>query len=138
MRDYVSIFKGDKPNQNQEEMIKGAMNCMDKFAECFEHEDIAGMDDCCHFPHYLISGNEIICWSEQGQLTDRFFTDLKNKGFAKTIVDYREVILVCENKIHLKYGYSRVAVDGTIMSKHENVWILTFKYEKWGIQVRSY
>lgn len=56
----------------------------------------------------------------------------------KTIVDYREVILACENKVHLKYGYSRVAVDGTIMSRHDNVWILTYIDKKQGIQLRSY
>ncbi len=138
MSDYISIFKGGKINQDQEEMINGVMNCMDKFAICFENEDIAGMDECCHFPHYLISGNEVICWREKGQITKKFFQDLKSQGFAKTIVDYREVILVCENKVHLKYGYSRVAIDGTIMSRHNNVWILTYLDKKWGIQFRSY
>lgn len=138
MSDYISIFKGGKTIQGKEEMITGAMHCMDSFAKCFEHEDIAGMDACCHFPHYLISGNEVICWSVPGQLTAKFFEDLKHQGFAKTTVDYREVILVSENKVHLKYGYSRVAADGTIMSKHDNVWILTYKDNKWGIQVRSY
>jgi hypothetical protein len=138
MKDYISIFKVSKTNHNQEEMLKGAMSCMDKFAECFEKEDIAGMDGCCHFPHYLISGNEIICWKEQGQLTKKFFEDLKKHGFAKTVVDYREIILIRENKVHLKYGYSRISVDGNIMSKHDNVWILTYKDNKWGIQVRSY
>jgi len=138
VRDYISVFKDGKTNHDQEEMINGVMNCMDKFAKCFEHEDIEGMDECCHFPHYLISGNEIICWKGQGQLTSKFFEDLKKQGFDKTIVDYIEVILVCENKVHLKYGYSRVAVDGSIMSKHDNIWILTYKNNKWGIQVRSY
>ena len=53
-------------------------------------------------------------------------------------MDYREVILVSDNKVHLKYGYSRITVDGTIMSKHDNVWILTFLNGIWGIQIRSY
>ena len=32
----------------------------------------------------------------------KYFEDLNNQGFTKTIVDYREVILVCEDKVHLK------------------------------------
>ena len=42
-----------------------------------EKEDIEGMDSCFHFPHYILSGNEVICWNEGGKLTEAFFVDLK-------------------------------------------------------------
>lgn len=136
--DYISVFKRGIPNGNVENMIKGALNCLDKFAYSFEKEDLIGMDECCHFPHYILSGSQVICWEKPGQLTSDFFSDLKKQGFSKTVVDYKEVILVSENKIHLKYGYSRMACDGTVMSKHDNVWILTYINGMWGIKVRSY
>lgn len=136
--DYISVFKDGIPNGNVENMTEGALYCMDKFSHCFEREDLNGMDKCCHFPHFILSGNQVICWEKPGQLTLDFFLSLKKQGFLKTVVDYREVILVSENKVHVKYGYSRIAVDGTVMSKHDNVWILTCLNGIWGIQVRSY
>ena len=136
--DYISVFRGEIISENVDVMIKGAMDCLDHFAHCFEEEDLAGMDGCCHFPHYILSGEQVICWETPGQLTMDFFSDLKKKGFFKTIVDYKDIILVSENKIHLKYGYSRLACDGTVMSKHDNVWILTYENGEWGIKFRSY
>lgn len=135
---YISVFKDGIPNGNVESMIEGALNCMNKFSYYFEREDLVGMDACCQFPHFILSGNQVVCWEKPGQLTPDFFLSLKKQGFLKTVVDYRDVILVSENKVHLKYGYSRIAVDGTVMSKHDNVWILTFLNGVWGIQVRSY
>lgn len=111
---------------------------MDRFSAAFEDEDIDGMDVCCHFPHYLLSGSEVICWEEAGQLTEDFFSNLKKMGFKRTVVTKREPILVCENKVHFLYSYYREDLSGKVMSRHDNVWIVTFKDGKWGIQVRSY
>lgn len=95
-------------------MIKGALSCMDKFSYCFEREDLVGMDICCHFPHFILSGNQVVCWEKSGQLTPGFFSSLKEQGFLKTVVDYRDVILVSENKVHLKFRRTghRMTQDG--------------------------
>lgn len=138
MRDYVKVFKKNENIGNHDMLIKGALECLDRFGEYFENEDLQGMDSCFHFPHYIISGNEIICWNEPGQLQKTFFSDLKKSGFKKTVVTCRDVITVAENKVHFKYCYYRESVDGKIMSEHDNVWIVTLKDEKWGIHVRSY
>lgn len=137
MRDYVEVFK--QVGKNSEiECIEGALECLDRFGSAFEREDIVGMDSCCHFPHYLVSGNEMICWENKGQLTEAFFDDLKEKGFKRTVVTKREPVLVCENKVHFYYCYYREDVCGNVMSRHENLWIVTYKDGKWGIQLRSY
>lgn len=138
MKDYVKIFKQNEDISNQDELIEGALRCLDRFGDYFEKEDIEGMDSCFHFPHYILSGNEVICWDEGGKLTESFFVDLKKLGFKRTVVTCREVITIAENKVHFKYCYYRESIDGKIMSKHDNVWIVTFKDGKWGIQVRSY
>jgi hypothetical protein len=81
MTDYIRVFKGDELKQDNDSMISDAMECLLKFADCFEKEDLDGMDACCHFPHYIISGNEVICWEKPGQLSVSFFDALKKKGF---------------------------------------------------------
>ncbi|WP_310605468.1 hypothetical protein [Anaerosporobacter sp.] len=137
MKDYVEVFKKNI-EQNNDSMIEEAMKCLNEFAEYFEHEDLAGMDSCCHFPHYLLSGNEVVCWETAGALPKDFFETLKQSGFKRTVVTKREPILVSENKVHFLYSYYRENVSGEIMSRHDNVWIVTYKNGKWGIQVRSY
>lgn len=106
----------------------------------FESEDAETVFECWEsdFPHYIISGNEVICWKEAGQLPPMFFEDLKKQGFKRTVVTRREPILVSENKVHFLYSYYREDVNGDVMSEHDNVWIVTLKDGKWGIQVRSY
>ncbi len=138
MQDYIKIFKQNEKIENYDMLVRGALECLDRFGEYFEKEDLQGMDSCFHFPHYIISGNEVICWNEPGQLPKEFFRDLKKGGFKQTVVTCREVITVAENKVHFKYCYYRESVDGKIMSEHDNVWIVTYKDGKWGIQVRSY
>ena len=135
---YIDVFKSNTEEPVDCEAVQKAMEYMNKFAAAFELEDIAAMDACLHFPHYLLSGNDVICWDNPGQLSKSFFSDLKDIGFQKTVIDYISVILATKDKVHLKYGYSRIAKDGHIMSKHDNVWILTKKEGAWGILLRSY
>jgi len=137
LTDYVELFKKNKEVDN-ENIIKESIKCLEEFSKCFEGEDLIGLDTCCHFPHYLLSGNEVICWERKGVLSQDFFESLKQSGFKKTVVTRREPILVSENKVHFLYSYYRESISGEIMSKHDNVWILTRINGKWGIQVRSY
>ena len=136
--DYIDVFKQASEESVDCEIVLKAMECMKKFASAFEAEDIAAMDDCLRFPHYLLSGNSVICWEKPGQLTKSFFDDLKDMGFQKTVIDYISVILATKDKVHLKYGYSRLAKSGQVMSKHDNVWVLTENKGVWKILLRSY
>ena len=136
--DYIDIFKQTSKESVDCETVQKVMDCMKKFASAFEAENIVAMDNCLHFPHYLLSGNNVICWEKPGQLTKSFFDDLKKMGFQKTVIDYISVILATKDKVHLKYGYSRMDKNGYVMSKHDNVWILTENEGMWRILLRSY
>ena len=125
-------------NDNKDSIILEALKCLDIFSDAFEHEDLKAMDDCCHFPHYIFSGNEVIVWNTRGQINNDFFDNLKNMGFKKTVVTMRKPILVSQEKVHFLYSYNRVDINDKIMSSHDNMWILTKIDGKWGIQVRSY
>ena len=136
--DYIDIFKKTSEESVDCETVQKAMECMKKFASAFDAEDTEAMDECLHFPHYLLSGNNVIYWEKPGQLTKDFFDDLKTIGFQKTVIDYITVILATKDKVHLKYSYSRLAKSGQVMSKHDNIWVLTKKKGVWKILLRSY
>lgn len=138
MRDYMQIFSPEESTTSEQTQIQDVLNCYDAFGKYFNDEDLEGMDSCLHFPHYLVSGNEMLVWENKGQLPSCFFANLKKQGWGKTVVQSREVVLVSSNKVHLKVKYTRETSEGTILSKHDNVWIFTCKDNKWGILLRSY
>ncbi len=138
LKDYKEIFKPIRSNKSDDELISAAIKCLDGFGEQFNAGNLEGMDDFLHFPHYLLSGNELIEWKTRGQLPETFFDDLKEQGWNKTVTQNREVILVSKDKVHFKVKYTREKEDGTVISEHENVWIVIYKNNKWGIFLRSY
>lgn len=138
MKDYNKIFKPNKGVEYDEELILGAIKCLDDFGEQFNSQNLEGMDNFLHFPHYLLSGNELIVWETRGQLPETFFDDLKEQGWNMTVTQKREVILISRDKVHFKVKYTREREDGTVISEHENVWIVIYKDKRWGIFLRSY
>ena len=138
MKDYDRIFNPERSGVPEERLVEGAMKCLDNFGDQFNAENPDGMDDFLHFPHYLLSGNTVIEWKERGQLPSDFFTDLKKQGWQRTATLSRKVVLVSPDKVHVRVTYTRERADGTIISEHENLWILIFRDKKWGIVLRSY
>jgi hypothetical protein len=138
MEDYVRIFNPEKSNEPNECFVEGAIKCLDNFGDQFNAENLEGMDDFLHFPHYLLSGNELIEWKTRGQLPASFFDDLHEQGWKRTVYRCREVILVSPDKVHFRMKYTRERDEGTIITEHENIWILIYKNNKWGIVFRSY
>lgn len=138
MREDFLKLVGEQTETDTSLAIQEAMKCMDDFARAFEGEDLAGMDDCCHFPHIIISKEQVIVWEAPGQIGADFFRRLKESGFARTVVTRREPVVVSAEKVHVLYSYQREDVQGRIMSSHENMWILTQKDGCWKILLRSY
>jgi hypothetical protein len=138
MTDYVKIFKPESSAESDKSLIAGATKCLDDFGAQFNAGNPAGMDDFLHFPHYLLSGSELIEWQSRGQLPETFFSDLKRQEWARTVTQSREVVLVSTDKVHFKVTYTREKEDGTVISAHENVWIVIKRAGRWGIVLRSY
>jgi hypothetical protein len=138
MKDYVRIFSPGKSGESDDQLITGAMACLDGFSDQFNAENPAGMDDYLHFPHMMLSGSEVLEWKEPGQLSKDFFAGLRKLGWKETRTLEREVVLVSQDKVHVRVKYARVKADGTVISEHENLWILVRRDDRWGIVVRSY
>ncbi|MGL1887851.1 MAG: hypothetical protein OCD76_15155 [Reichenbachiella sp.] len=136
--DYLQVFKPNDNSVCNDEMIAGALECLEIFGVAFNNCDLVGMDNQLHFPHTLISAENSIIWDKPGQLPDAFFEDLKSQGWCKTEVVYQTPILVSKNKVHFKVKYTRNHINGSIISEHENIWILTLMNDNWKILIRSY
>ncbi len=109
-----------KPPLVQDTLPTEVRHCLDQFSESFNREDLSGMDEQCHFPHYLIGEESVTVWNSPGQVPADFFDQLKASVWAYTSCEKCEPILITEKKIHILWSYARRESDGKIISLHEN------------------
>lgn len=138
MSDYTAFFKPAASGESSAELIAGAETCLEGFTACFNARDRAGMDMHLHFPHVMFSGAELLVWERSGQLPGDFFDKLTDTGWAKTIYEEKQPVLVSPDKVHFRVRYTRRALDGSVLTEHENIWFVTRIGGRWGIALRSY
>ncbi|SIT41606.1 conserved hypothetical protein [Paraburkholderia piptadeniae] len=120
-------------------MVERAIACIDSFTDAFNRRDLEGMDAHLHFRHVILSGEKLVVWEQPGQLPASFFEELEaTTGWSRTIYHDRRVVLVSPRKVHLLVRYSRNRADESIITMHDNLWIVTEDNGRWGIKERSY
>ncbi len=138
MKDVHKIFSPENSNSTETDILKECFKCLQDFSDAFEEENLEKMDEQLHFPHYLLSGNEMTIWEKPGNMPEAFFETLKEGGWIKTVCELAEPVLISPNKVHYKWNYTRRGENETVLSTHENLWIVTKIDGKWGITLRSY
>jgi hypothetical protein len=138
MSDYATFFNPIPRGESAAELIAAAEACLDGFTACFNAGDAAGMDAHLHFPHVMFSGAERLIWEQPGQLPTGFFDELRQTGWAKTVYEEKQPILVSPEKVHFRIRYTRRTLDGRVLTEHENIWFVTRFAGRWGIALRSY
>jgi hypothetical protein len=120
-------------------MVALAIGCVEAFTERFNARDLAGMDGLLHFPHVILSGEQLVVWQAPGQLPASFFNDrTAAAGWHHTTYTAKRAVLVRPRKVHLVVEYTRDRSDGTAVSFHSNLWVVTYDSDRWGIKQRSY
>lgn len=139
MTDADRLFQPRSDDADDATVIAEAVRCIEQFTDRFNARDLAGMDALLHFPHVILSGEQLVIWDEAGQLPASFFDDLaRTTGWAKTTYLRKEAVLASPRKVHLLVDYTRDRADGSIASRHRNLWIATSENGRWGIKQRSY
>ena len=118
--------------------IAAAIACVEAFTERFNAGDAAGMDALLHFPHVILDGARLIVWKTPGQLPQGYFDGLAAAGWRRSTYHDKRVVLSSPNKVHLLVDYSRDGEGGAVLSRHANLWIVTFEDGRWGVKQRSY
>ena len=120
------------------EAVSAALACLDRFTAAFNACDVAAMDAELHFPHTMLAGAEPLVWHEPGQHPPDLFASLKAVGWACTRYEAREPVLAADDKVHVLVSYTRRRADGSVLSEHRNLWVVTRLRGRWGIAWRSY
>jgi hypothetical protein len=119
--------------------IASVIECVEAFTDCFNARDLEGMDARLHFPHVILSGEKLVLWDKPGQLPSTFFEGLsESTGWHHSRYQAKHPVLVSPRKVHLVVDYTRNRSDGSVITSHRNLWIVTFDRGRWGIKQRSY
>lgn len=118
--------------------IAAAIACVEAFTERFNARDADGMDALLHFPHVILDGERLMVWKTPGQLPPDFFEGLAARGWRRSTYQDKRAVLSSPTKVHLVIEYSRDGEGGAVLSRHANLWIVTFENGRWGIRQRSY
>lgn len=138
MTTFATFVAPQPPEEEDEKLIHGASECLDRFTLAFNACDARGMDEELHFPHIMLSGSERMVWQQPGQHPADFFQTLKATGWVRTQYESKTPVLVCRDKVHFLVVYSRRDRDGVAITTHTNLWIATKHEGRWGLAVRSY
>lgn len=115
-----------------------ALACLAAFTERFNARDAAGMDAHLHFPHAMLIGERLVVWKVPGQLPAGYFDDLAAQGWRRSTYHKTRVVMAEAHKVHVLVDYSRDDENGRPLSRHQNLWIVTFEDGRWGVKLRSY
>ena len=139
MTTVAALFQPTPDQDDDAGMIAEAIRCVEGFTARFNARDLAGMDSYLHFPHPILSGEQLVIWDRPGSLPSSFFDELQREtGWAETTRQRKDAVLVSPRKVHLVVEYTRNRADGSVASRHGNLWIVRFADDRWGIKQRSY
>lgn len=133
-----AAFKPANNQQSPDAMIDAAVEIIEKFTDYFNAGDLVSMDQCLHFPHVILSSENLIIWEQPGQMPLDFFDGLRSDGWHVSEYLEKKPVLVGSGKVHMFVSYTRNSADGSVISHHDNLWIITFDHGRWGIKQRSY
>lgn len=120
-------------------MALAAIATVDAFTDRFNARDLDGMDAHLHFPHVILSAERLVVWDRPGQMPRDFFERLvATTGWHHTAYLAQRPVLIGVRKVHLFVDYTRNRADGSVITRHQNLWIVTRDEDRWGIKQRSY
>jgi len=138
MSSFLSFVSQTSSSAIDQDVVKEASLCLDRFTEAFNALDLAAMDAQLHFPHVMISESETLIWSAPNQHPTDFFLRLKSTGWASTRYEAKIPVLVSQRKVHFLVTYTRRSNADEELSRHTNLWVVVKKQNTWGISLRSY
>jgi hypothetical protein len=116
---------------------KEALAVLDAFMAALNRGDEVGVNASFHFPHVRLASGKVTVWQAPGDYKLEGFYARAGEGWARSQWEERTAIHVGLDKVHLAVEFSRWRNDGTELSRHKSLYVVTRQQGRWGIQARS-
>jgi hypothetical protein len=114
-----------------------AKMAIEAYFRAFNAQDEEAMRTRLHFPFSWIINNRVRLVMEPKDFIAPTKQLIQQEGWAKSQLDWMEVVQAWDDKAHIKLAYSRFKADGTKYVTHEALWIVTRIDGHWGVQCQS-
>ena len=114
-----------------------AKMAIEAYFQAFNAQDEEAMRARLHFPFSWIINNLVRLVLEPKDFVAPTKQMVKQENWAKSQIDWMEVVQAWDDKAHVKLAYSRYKADGTKYVTHEALWIVTRIDDHWGVQCQS-
>ena len=117
--------------------LKEAMAVLDAYMGGINRGDEAAVNAACNFPHVRLASGKVTVWQAPGDYKLKDFYTRAGEGWAKSRWEERTPIHVGSDKVHFAVEFSRWRKDGSELSRHKSIYVVTKQDGRWGIQARS-
>jgi hypothetical protein len=109
---------------------------LDQFVQAWNGHEIELVARTIHYPHVRIADQQVEMWNT----ADEFIAGTeagRQRTWSQLRIDQVRPVQVSANGVNLVLSFSRLARDGSVMSKDEGLFLVTLRDGAWKIQARS-
>jgi len=114
-----------------------ALAVLDAFMAALNRGDESGVNASFLFPHVRLASGKVTVWQSPGDYKLKDFYARAGEGWARSQWEERTPIHVGSDKVHFAVEFSRWRKDGSELSRHKSIYVVTRQEGHWGIQARS-
>jgi hypothetical protein len=113
-----------------------ARAALDGFVQAWNAHDISTLAHAVHYPHVRIADRQVEMWNTAEEFTAGTEAG-RQRTWYQLRVDQVRPVQVTANGVNLALSFSRLARDGTVMSKDDGLFLVILRDGVWKVQARS-
>lgn len=135
---FIEFWADNTATNKDISNVKEAHKVIKKFFKAFNNTDNNALRNYTHYPHVRINGSQVTIWREDKPWVMDFEYLRKEQNWHHSSLDYAVPILVKNDRIFFKIGFTRHNLDGKAYFKEEGEWVLVKEKGKWFVFLISY
>ena len=123
-------------DRTEQDAVDAAMAVLDAHMTGLNARDEVAIAATLHFPHYRLSQGRMKVW----ETPDQYFADFLARagdGWDHSVWDFRNVVAVGPDKVHIDLQFTRYRADGSALGHFRSLWIISCLDGRWAAQARS-
>jgi len=116
--------------------VAAAIAVLDDHIKALNARDENALVATLHFPHYRLSDGRMKVWERPGSYLKDFYARA-GADWHHSAWDFRIVIAVGPDKVHLDVQFTRYRADSSVIGSYRSLWIVSKLDGRWAAQCRS-
>ena len=120
---------------------------LDQYMDALNDLDLERHVATYHFPHFRFASGKLAVWETRSEAMPLLELPVAERrthlrrslgeGWQRSEWTRRDIVQADATKVHVVTRFERHREDGSLISSHDSLYILTFENDRWGIKGRS-